>query len=145
MVCKNNSCTEFVSNALKYGGLHVDPKNWYPLEICDNSAWTFTDELKDYLEKIGFEHIEIEPGTDLQTYFQEKEIPAGSIVFYDNGLLGKETYDGKVYHFDHAAITTGINGITGPEVVDQNNPHVSGPHFIGDTSMPYKIVIFFLP
>ena len=72
-------------------------------------------------------------------FMYNNQIPAGSVVLYDNG------YTGKGFTFDHAAITTGItvefSGVTGPQVVDRNNLHVNGPHSIADTSTPQHIVI----
>ena len=70
------------------------------------------------------------------------EVPAGSVVFYQYGSLG-----GKDTRFNHAAITTGNMTEFGPEVVDQYNGHVLGPHLISNTSAPeqYYIVIVFFP
>jgi RHS repeat-associated protein len=129
-----NDCTNFVSQALKAGGMpedkkwffatwgipsSCDPQNW-PWSMDCGKAWALTDELFDYLVLVKkFSHSDIhgadfEAGTIPQSPFplpmsKIARVRSGDVVFYRQNISEYVQGGGK---YNHASFVVGWGPLT---------------------------------
>ena len=140
-------CTEFASKSYMAVGAVEDDFWFEPLDCnADHYAWSFTDKYLYYLTKYRFgpklSIITIEKEKLVNEFPSEMTLPAGSMVFYDDGM----THEGFTYL--HVAIVTGRNieftGKSTPEVIDRGGAF-TGPHSIMQMTIPYRLVVVIMP